>query len=186
MLTPFLQYISEGRIIRRTSDLTRYTFTDIQEKIYVSFLALALLKNYDRTRDWAHSYADETLGYGGFDRIRFSANDLHNLLAIVDGDQKVLEKLRNSKQAIVLRQRHVMPTLVVRRYLRKLTDDYNFLRRLEIVLGQGGKTFRHLRRQISDFNNLNKRDRATLKQKMISVLRIILPNSDLLRQIKTI
>ena len=40
MLTPFLQYVSEGRVVRRQSDLQRYTFQEITERIYLSFLTL--------------------------------------------------------------------------------------------------------------------------------------------------
>ena len=42
MLTPFLKYVSEGRVVRRQSDLQRYTFQEITERIYLSFLALSL------------------------------------------------------------------------------------------------------------------------------------------------
>ena len=43
MLTPFLKYVSEGKVIRRHSDLQRYTFPEVTERIYLSFLALALM-----------------------------------------------------------------------------------------------------------------------------------------------
>ncbi len=80
MLTPFLQYVVEGRVVRRQSDLSRYTFQEICEKIYLSFLTLALLKNFGSTRKFAKSYTAQTLTYGTFDRVRSTANDLHNML----------------------------------------------------------------------------------------------------------
>jgi hypothetical protein len=43
MLTPFLKYVSEGKVIRRHSDLQRFTFPEVTERIYLSFLALALM-----------------------------------------------------------------------------------------------------------------------------------------------
>ena len=42
MLTPFLKYVSEGKVIRRHSDLQRYTFPEVTERIYLSFLALSV------------------------------------------------------------------------------------------------------------------------------------------------
>jgi hypothetical protein len=44
MLTPFLQYVSEARIVRRQDDLTRYTYGEIEERIYLSFLSLSTTK----------------------------------------------------------------------------------------------------------------------------------------------
>jgi hypothetical protein len=38
MLTPFLKYVSEGKVIRRHSDLQRYTFPEVTERIYLSYL----------------------------------------------------------------------------------------------------------------------------------------------------
>jgi hypothetical protein len=38
MLTPFLQYVSEARIVRRQDDLVRYTYGEIEERIYLAFL----------------------------------------------------------------------------------------------------------------------------------------------------
>ena len=60
MLTPFLQYVAEGRVIRRQSDLQRYTFQEICEKIYLSFLTLSLLKNFSRTKSFVKTYANQT------------------------------------------------------------------------------------------------------------------------------
>ena len=76
MLTPFLQYVSEARLVRRQSDLQRYTFQEIAERIYLSFLTLSLLKNFKQTAGFVKSYGTNTLAYGKFDRVRTTANDL--------------------------------------------------------------------------------------------------------------
>ena len=79
MITPFLKYVSEGRVVRRQSDLQRYTFQEITERIYLSFLTLSLLKNFKQTVGFVKSYATNTLAYGNFDRIKTTANDLSNM-----------------------------------------------------------------------------------------------------------
>ena len=56
MITSFLQYVAEGRVVRRQSDLQRYTFQEITERIYLSFLTLALLKNFSQTKNFVKSY----------------------------------------------------------------------------------------------------------------------------------
>lgn len=186
MLTPFLQYVCEARVVRRNNDLERYTFQDIQERVFVCFLALSLLKNNQETKNWAKSYADQTMAYGSFDLVRGSANDLHNLLAVLDGRKEILQKLRNKKDAEMLRQRSPFPTLFTKRYLRKLTDDYSFLYRLERELRIHNNRYRQLRRSISDWQKQSTSEKNKIIRDMINLLFGLMPNSDLHRKIKTL
>ena len=59
MLTPFLKYVSEGRVIRRHSDLQRYSFPEITEKIYISLLALAFIRHHDK--NFVKMYSDNAV-----------------------------------------------------------------------------------------------------------------------------
>ena len=96
MLTPFLKYVSEGRVVRRQSDLQRYTFQEITERIYLAVLTLTLLKNFNQTQGFVKQYANDTLTYGSFERVRSTSNDLHNMLAVVAGDPEITKKLSNN------------------------------------------------------------------------------------------
>ena len=69
MLTPFLKYVSEGKVIRRHSDLARYSFPEVTERIYLSFLALTLMRNTDQARSFTKMYADQTMAKGTFDQV---------------------------------------------------------------------------------------------------------------------
>ena len=151
MLTPFLKYVSEARIVRRQSDLQRYTFQEITERIYLSFLTLSLLKNFNQTAGFVKTYATQTLSYGNFDQVRGRANDLHNMLAIVAGDPAIVQKLANKNAAMALRQRQSVPVLAIRRYLRDFKNDYSFLSQLETALSVSNSDYKNLRRAISDF-----------------------------------
>ena len=182
MLTPFLQYVSEARIVRRQSDLQRYTFQEITERIYLSFLTLSLLKYFNQTTSFVKSYASNTLAYGSFDRVRTTANDLHNMLAIVAGDPSIVQKLANRNQAMALRQRQSVPILAIRRYLRTLKDDYAFLTGLESALGIRNTDYRNLRRAISDYPNLDSRRRKVVATRLLQALKAKLPGTDLQRQ----
>ena len=72
MLMPFIQYVSEARVVRRQNDLQRFTFQDIQERIYLTFLGLSLLKNINNEgKQWAKMYAQSTLTYGDFKIVHF-------------------------------------------------------------------------------------------------------------------
>ena len=155
MKTPFLQYVSEGRVVRRQSDLSRYTFQEITERIYLSFLALTLLRNFRQTTGFVQSYSTATLSYGSFDRVRTTSNDLHNMLAVVAGDPAIANKLANKNAAMALRQRQTVPVLAIRRYLRDFKGAYAFLTKLESALGINNTDYRNLRRAIADYSNLS-------------------------------
>ena len=182
MLTPFLQYVSEARIVRRQSDLQRYTFQEITERIYLSFLTLSLLKYFNQTAGFAKSYASATLLYGSFERVRTTANDLHNMLVIVAGDPNIVQKLANKNQAMALRQRQSVPILAIRRYLRTLRGAYEFLTGLESALGIRNSDYKNLRRAISDYPNLDSKRRKVVATRLLQALKAKLPGTDLQRK----
>ena len=182
MLTPFLQYVAEGRVIRRQSDLQRYTFQEICEKIYLSFLTLSLLKNFSRTKSFVKTYANQTLVYGAFDRVRTTANDLHNMLAIVSGDPEIVQKLANKNAAMALRQRQSIPVLAIRTYLRSFSNDYKFLTQLEKALNITDLDYRNLRRAISDYPGLDSKRKQFTATRLLQALRAKLTGTDLQRQ----
>ena len=182
MLTPFLQYVAEGRVVRKQSDLNRYTFHEITERIYLSFLTLALLKNFSQTRGFVKTYSTQTLNYGSFDKVRSSGNDLYNMLAVVSGDPEIVQKLANPTAAMAMRQRQTVPVLAVRRYLRDLKNDYQFLTSLETALGISNPDYKNLRRTISDYASLDNRRKQVTATRLLQALRSKLPGTDLQRQ----
>ncbi len=184
MLTPFLKYVAEGRVVRRANDLQRYTFQEICEKIYLSFLSLSLLKNLNLTKNWVRSYARDTITYGTFDRIRYTANDLHNMLAVVDGDPEITKKLANKNSAMALRQRQSVPTLVIKRYLRLLNDDYEFLSIMEKGLGINNSDYKNLRRAIANFDMLDSRRKKITVTRLLQAVRSKLSGTDISRHLE--
>ena len=182
MLTPFLQYVSEARVVRRQSDLQRYTFQEITERIYLSFLTLTLLRNFSQTAGFVKSYANQTLAYGSFDRVRSTSNDLHNMMAVVVGDPAITNKLANKNQAMALRQRRSVPELAMRRYLRDFKNDYSFLSQLETALSVSNSDYKNLRRAISDFKNLDSKRQKVTTTRLLQALKAKLAGTDLQKQ----
>ena len=182
MITSFLQYVAEGRVVRRQSDLARYTFQEITERIYLSFLTLALLKNFSQTASFVKSYAGQTLTYGSFDRVRGTANDLHNMLAIVAGNPEIAQKLANKNAAMALRQRQTVPVTSIKRYLRDFKNDYKFLTQLEVALGISNPDYKNLRRAITDYISLDIKRKKVTATRLLQALKAKLPGTDLQRQ----
>tara|TARA_B100000902_G_scaffold283477_1_gene269467 strand:+ start:875 stop:1732 length:858 start_codon:yes stop_codon:yes gene_type:complete len=184
MNAPFLKYVVEGRIVRRPGDLQRYTFQEICEKIYLSFLGISLLKNFSQTANWVKSYSRETMTYGDFDKVRYSANDLHNMLAVVDGDSAITQKLSNKNAALALRQRLSLPTLAVKRYLRMLNSDYEFLASLERSLQIKSTDYKNLRLAIASFNTLDGRRKKVAVTRLLQAVRAKLSGTDIARKVE--
>ena len=182
MLTPFLQYVSEGRVVRRQSDLQRYTFQEITERIYLSFLTLTLLRNFAQTQGFVKQYAIDTLAYGSFDRVRSTSNDLHNMMAVVAGDPEITKKLANKNAAMALRQRQTVPVLAIRRYLRDFRNSYSFLTSLETALGISNADYKNLRRAISDYAQLDTRRKKATTTRLLQALKAKLSGTDLQRK----
>ena len=182
MRTPFLKYVSEGRVVRRQSDLQRYTFQEITERIYLSFLTLTLLRNFSQTLGFVKTYATSTLSYGNFDRVKTTSNDLHNMLAVVAGDPSITQKLSNKNAAMAIRQRQTVPTLAIRRYLRDFKGSYAFLTSLESSLGITNIDYKNLRRAISDYASLDTRRKKATTTRLLQALKAKLPGTDLQRK----
>jgi hypothetical protein len=184
MLTPFLKYVSEGKAIRRHSDLQRYTFPEVTERIYLSFLTLSLFSQVGETSTFAKSYADQTMSKGTFDQVRMINNDLANMLAIVAGDPDITKKLKNKNQAQAMRQRQPVPVMALRRYLRTWDDHYQNLTRLERALNITDANYRNLRRAVANYGHLEQKDKTETKKRLSQLVSAKLPGTDLHKQLK--
>ena len=186
MLAPFLKYVYEGKVIRRFSDLERFTFPEVTERIYLSFLALAVMSQLKDYKDFTKSYSQQTMHYGTFDRVRMVYNDLANMLAIVSGDPEITKKLKNKNQAQAMRQRQPLPVMSVRRYLRSWEDHYSNLTRLERSLNIQDANYRNLRRAVANFRALDAKKKTQVLDKLNQHLKAKLPNTDIQRKFKEI
>jgi len=184
MLTPFLKYVSEGKVIRRHSDLQRYTFPEVTERIYLSFLALALMSQQKDTLPFTKTYADQTMAKGTFDQVRMVNNDLANMLAIVAGDPEITKKLKNKNQAQAMRQRQPVPVMALRRYMRTWEDHYKNLSQLERALNINDANLRNIRRAVANYKNLDARQKMQALQRLRQQLQSKLPNTDILKKFK--
>ena len=184
MLTPFLKYVSEGRVIRRHSDLERFTFPEVTERIYLSFLALALMSQQKGTAGFAKSYSNQTMAKGTFDQVRMINNDLANMLAIVTGDPEITKKLKNKNQAQAMRQRQPVPVMALRRYMRTWEDHYKNLTQLERALNITDANYRNLRRALSNFGQLDQKHKTSTIKRLQQLVSAKLPGTDLHKQLK--
>ena len=184
MLTRFLKYVSEAKVIRRHSDLGRFSFPEVTERIYLSFLALTLLRSMEQGKAFTKTYAAQTMAKGTFDQVRMMNNDLANMLAIVSGDPEITKKLKNKDQAQAMRQRQPVPVMAVRRYLRSFDEPFKFLTQLERALGIADANYRNLRRAIADYKNLDNKTQSRTSAKLLQMLRSKLSGTDITKKVQ--
>ena len=184
MLTPFLKYVSEGKVIRRHSDLQRFTFPDVAERIYISFLALALMSQNKDTQQFVNNYARQTMMKGTFDQVRMINNDLSNMLAIVSGDPDITKKLKNKDEAQAMRQRQPVPVMALRRYMRTWEDHFKNLTHLERALNITDANLKNIRRAVANYNSLNSKMKMQTLHRLQQQLQSKLPNTDILKKFK--
>jgi len=164
--------------------LQRYTFPEVTERIYLSFLALALMSQNKATAGFAKSYADQTMAKGTFDQVRMINNDLANMLAIVSGDPEITKKLKDKNQAQAMRQRQPVPVMALRRYMRSWEDHYKNLTQLERALNIRDANLKNIRRSVANYNDLDSRLKLQTLHRLQQQLQAKLPNTDIQRKFK--
>ena len=171
-------------MIRRHSDLQRFTFPEVTERIYLSFLALALMSQLKQTRSFTKMYADQTMAKGTFDQVRMINNDLANMMAIVSGDPEITKKLKNKNQAQAMRQRQPVPVMALRRYLRSWEEHYKNLTQLERALNITDANYRNVRRAVANYGHLDSKQKSQTLARLKQMLQAKLPNTDIHRKFK--
>ena len=89
-------------------------------------------------------------------------------------------------QAKALRQRHPLPSLAVKRFLRTFSDEYRFLSQLERAIGIKNSDYKNLKIAITDFKNLDSRRKKVTVTRLLQALRAKLGGTDILRQIEAL
>ena len=164
----------------------RYTFPEVTERIYISFLALALLSQIKEMMPFVKSYADQTMAKGTFDNVRMINNDLANMLAVVSGDPEITKKLKNKNQAQAMRQRQPVPVMALRRYLRSWEEHYKNLSVLERALNITDANLRNIKRAIANYSQLDQMTKRSTEVKLFKIVADKLADTDLHRQLKKI
>ena len=164
--------------------MERFTFPEVTERIYLSFLALAVMSQRNDAKPFAKQYSNQTMARGTFDQVRMVNNDLANMLAIVSGDPEITKKLKNKNQAGAMRQRQPVPVMAVRRYLRSFDEPFKFLTQLERALGITDANYRNLRRAIADYKNLDSKTQTRASAKLLQMLKAKLPGTDITKKVQ--
>ena len=185
----FIEEIYEARMTRNAYGQMELSYTDCCERLYLSVLILALLSQYSTYKHFAKSYAKETTAHSSYKRFRMSSTDLYNFIYFVTGDEKAINKLKDPKSAMILRNRTSIPTMALNRYLSKLATssratDMQLLVNLETGLKIRNADYKAIRRDITNYGRLSERARKKAVTKLLFAARAKLRNSDIIEHLE--
>jgi hypothetical protein len=165
----FIQELNESRLYRRLIQVDGKHINDIAERLFEHLLALQIMCNIDM--NLASKYAERIMNQQQFDGFRVSQPDLFNLIVLVLR-QEQYSHLIDIDASVGL------PELRLRRNLRYIANgkfdnnDYSYMmlmlqRRFEKL----PKMLIALRRQISDWENINPREHKIIIRRLLWQMR---------------
>lgn len=181
----FIDFVTEGKLVRNDT-MERMSFTDVSDLVLLYFLALQTMRYYPQSRKFVTNYATDVLKWNDWSRHRYSGNDMYNLLTIVDGDKKIVEKLKDPKSALIMRERTYFPTLTAKRLLRDMASgklpsigDAGDIMKIDSSLKNGITSYSVLRRKVSNYIRMNNLERKDTVTRLENALKARGRNSDL-------
>lgn len=150
----FIQELTESRLFRHEDDLNNNSAESLGRLLYMGVLSLEML-TYINERE-ARAYANRSIQYNEFDKMRPSATDLANLIAVLSNQD-------NYKNRIQVNTAISPPVLQLKQYLRSLSQNasqhaYNrmMLMNLEGQLRISQQELRQIRRVVGDWKSADK------------------------------
>ena len=181
----FIDFVTEGKLIRNNT-MERMSFTDVSDLVLLYFLALQTMRYYPQSRKFVRNYATDVLKWNDWSSHRNSGNDMYNLLTIIDGDKKIVEKLKDPKSALIMRERTYFPTLTAKRLLRDMASgklpsigDAGDIMKIDSSLKNGITSYSILRRKVSNYIRMNNLERKDTVTRLENALKARGRNSDL-------
>jgi len=171
------QEITESRMIRTLRDVEDKTLGGLMERLYEHLLALEVLA-IEMPQE-AAKYAQSIVQNIQLNGFRQSQNDLYNLLVFLINQDQYKDQVKKDIEI-------QLPEFRLKRNLREIANgriDINDFNNMMMVIQRtystiGGRQA-NLRREISNYQNLNKTDRQRTVNQLLMVMREYKINSDM-------
>lgn len=182
MMTEFLQELAEARLFRYEDALEDQPAGHLGELLYMSLLGLEALRYLDERA--AREYANNTLRYNDFDKMRPSTTDMANLISVLSNQDDYRDRIDVDAGISP-------PVLQIRRYLRNLTQrlethtyDRSMLLGAESSLKVKQQDLRQIRRVVGDWSRADKTQQNLAFQQLTRDFSRTAPLFDLVNLLK--
>jgi hypothetical protein len=182
MKTLFLQEITEARLFRYEEGVQGRTAKQLGQLLYMALLGLEALRYIDERA--AREYANNTLRYNDFDKMRPSTTDLANLIAVLDNQDDYRDRIDVDASVSP-------PVLQILRYLRNMTQrlethayDRSLLLNAESSLKISESDLRQIRRVVGDWSRTDKTQQNLAYRQLVRDFARNAPLFDLVYELK--
>jgi hypothetical protein len=182
MKTQFLQEITEARLFRYEDGVQGRTAKELAQLLYMAMLGLEALRYIDERA--AREYANNTLRYNDFDKMRPSTTDLANLLAVLGNQDDYRDRIDVDASVSP-------PELQIKRYLRNMTQrlethayDRSMLLNAEGSLKINNSDLRQIRRVVGDWSRTDKTQQNLAYRQLVRDFTRYAPLFDLFYELK--
>jgi len=182
--------ISESRLYRTSSAMSKLNGRDVADLAYLNTIALYMMLQDDAQHEYAKSYANQTIKYGNYNLFRTHATDLYMLCHVLNNpeDASLDSKFESTKFIKTLsfdELKHI-------RFLRTLSNaaDSNnqavsYFFRLEAQLKIKNPKYTQFRRYITNWGNLKYSSRQLAVTKILQEIRKLGRGSELISPLTT-
>jgi hypothetical protein len=184
MMLDFIQELNEARLYRGTDTLKGKTADDLSKVAFLMIMMLEILRHEDKS--YASTYVHDTISYENFESMRSSASDLHNLLAVLNHQEKYEEKIKTNLSISV-------PVLQIKRYLRDIENhrfdhgqDRSFFLKLEDFLKISDSKVKSIRRVVGDWKDNSHGEKDIIRHQIKNLIQASGQQSDILQKFKTL
>jgi hypothetical protein len=180
----FIKDLEEARLTRDAANLPKFTYTDVAERAYLTFLALEVLRRYPAYRANVRKYAEQTLR-GTYKQFLQGASDLHNFIYFLTDDAGIL-KLKEPDAASKMKEKSNFPLNLTNGYLHKLkagqfpAQANQVMMKIEDGLRISDPHYRTIRRGLPKYDSLPGSEKKKLVTKLLYAVRAKLRSSDII------
>lgn len=182
----FIKDIHEARMTRGDNNLRVLTYTDCCERLYLSLLALEIMRHYPNAKDNVQRYAKRSTSQGVWTRFSTFNTDLYNLIYFVKGDKEAMDKLKDPGAALKMRKQTTLPQMALNRYLTQLsmgnkpTDVNGLFMKLEREMRITNTNYKGIRRFATNILSSQRSEKEQWITQLVYAFRAKLRNSDLI------
>ena len=179
----FIKGLQEARMTRDMSGAKKLTYTDCCERMYLTLLAMDLMRQYPDFEGYVQRYARKTAGFELYKYYRAMGSDLYNFIYFVGGDEKAQDKLKDPGAAKKLKKVTRVPVQDLNRYINDLKNGVaknsaGLFTKLEAGLNITNADYKFIRRNIAYWPSLNLQERKRVATRLIYAIRAKLRSSD--------
>lgn len=164
----FIQELTEARLYRSRDTLKGKTAEELAKTTFLMIMMIEILRSEESA--WTKNYVINTRWNEDFKAMLMQASDLHNLITILNNQEKFQDKITIDKTISP-------PIFMLKTYFRNIENgrkehgwDRGFFKKLEEFLKIKDSSLREIRRAVADWNLNSDSEKRTVRHQIKNIL----------------